>query len=238
MKQFSGFPSKTEYAPIPAAFFSMLLPEITDIAELKTTLHLFRLLIPMKRRPCFVSYSELTADISLLTSIRSETTPPIETLRRALEMAVKRGTILHLTLDREGIQENIYLLNTKQDRDIVEKIKIGELHLPHLEVKSTAEISTETHPNIFTLYEENIGVLTPMIAEDLKEAEKLYPESWIKDAFKEAVKANKRSWRFVSFLLERWTTEGKKDGTYRRDSAKNTDPDKYVKQKYGHMVRR
>jgi hypothetical protein len=31
MKQFTGFPIKTEYAPVPAAFFSALLPEITDI---------------------------------------------------------------------------------------------------------------------------------------------------------------------------------------------------------------
>lgn len=237
MKQFSGFPSKTEYAPIPIAFFSTLLPEITDIAELKTTLHIFRILYRKKGYPRLVSLSELAADIGLLTSIRSGNTPPDVTLKHALEMAVKRGTILHLTLDREGAKEDIYLLNTKLDKDIIEKIKSGELHLPHLEAKSTAEVNTETHPNIFALYEENIGVLTPMIAEDLKEAEKLYPESWIKDAFKEAVKANKRSWRFVSFLLERWATEGKKDGTYQRN-LKATDPDKYIKGKYGHLFQR
>jgi DNA replication protein len=237
MKQFSGFPAKTEYAPIPAAFFSSLLPEITDITELKTTLHLFRILYRKKGYPRFTSYNELAADIGLLSSISSGITPPDETLHRALEMAVKRGTILHLALDRDGVKEDIYLLNTKQDKDTIEKIKSGELHLPHLEVKQGSKVSTESHPNIFTLYEENIGVLTPMIAEDLKEAEKLYPESWIKDAFKEAVKANKRSWRFVSFLLERWVTEGKKDGTYQRN-LKATDPDKYIKDRYGHFFQR
>ena len=37
--------------------------------------------------------------------------------------------------------------------------------------------------------------------------------------------------------LERWSAEGKDDGTYRGD-FKKTDPDKYIKGKYGHMVRR
>jgi DNA replication protein len=237
MKQFTGFPAKNEYAPVPAAFFSALLPEITDIAELKTTLHLFRILIPSKRRPCFATHRELASDTNLLLSLRVGNTQPEEILHRALDMAVKRGTILRLALNRDSVKEEIFLLNTKQNRDIVEKIQSGELHLPHLEVKQTMEVNTEPQPNIFTLYEENIGLLTPMIAESLKEAEKLYPESWIKDAFKEAVKANKRSWRFVAYLLERWATEGKKDGTYQRN-LKATDPDKYVKDRYGHFFQR
>ncbi|MDO9334689.1 MAG: DnaD domain protein [Dehalococcoidales bacterium] len=237
MKQFTGFPIKTEYAPVPAAFFSALLPEITDIAELKTTLHLFRILIPMKRRPCFVTYRELASDANLLLGLCVGNTQPEETLRRALDMAVKRGTILYLALDRDGVKEEIYLLNTKQNSDTIEKIRSGELRLPHLELKQGTEVNTEPQSNIFTLYEENIGLLTPMIAEDLKEAEKLYPESWIKDAFKEAVKANKRSWRFVAFLLERWATEGKRDGTYQRN-LKATDPDKFIKGKYGHLFQR
>jgi len=237
MKQFNGFPTKTEYAPVPAAFFSVLLPEITDIAELKATLHLFRILYRKKGYPRFASYNELAADSSLLLSIQAGTAPPPETLRRALDMAVERGTILRLTLDRNGETEDIYLLNTKQDRDAVEKIRSGELHLPHMEVRQVSKVDSETQPNIYTLYEQNIGVLTPMIAEDLKEAEKLYPESWIKDAFKEAVKANKRSWRFVAYLLEHWATEGKKDGTYRRN-LKATDPDKYFKDRYGHFFQR
>jgi DnaD/phage-associated family protein len=80
-------------------------------------------------------------------------------------------------------------------------------------------------------------MLTPMVAEELKEAEKLYPQDWIGDAIKEAVNQNKRNWRYISAILERWSTEGRGDGTYRRD-FKKTDPDKYIKGKYGHMVQR
>ena len=39
------------------------------------------------------------------------------------------------------------------------------------------EVITEKSPNIFTMYEENIGLLTPMIAEELRDAEKTYPEA-------------------------------------------------------------
>jgi DnaD/phage-associated family protein len=79
-------------------------------------------------------------------------------------------------------------------------------------------------------------MLTPMIAEELREAEKLYPETWIRDAIKAAVNQNKRKWSYISAILERWSAEGRSDGTYQRDSK--TDPDKYIKGKYGHMVRR
>jgi len=40
MKQFTGFPAKMQFTPLPNFFFSTLLPQISDIAELKTTLHL------------------------------------------------------------------------------------------------------------------------------------------------------------------------------------------------------
>jgi DnaD/phage-associated family protein len=237
MKQFHGFPSRTEYTPVPGVFFSALLPGISDIAELKTTLHLFRFLYRKKGNLRFVTCRELASDASLIASLREGDKTPEEALRHALDLAVGRGTVLHLALERHGITEDIYFLNTQRDREAVARIQNGEIHLPELEIKPLAtEVSNEPQPNIYALYEENIGLLTPMIAEELKEAEKLYPEQWIKDAIKEAVKANKRSWRFVAYLMERWATEGKKDGTYQRD-LKTTDPDKYIKGKYGHIVR-
>ncbi len=97
-------------------------------------------------------------------------------------------------------------------------------------------VAAEEQPDIFTLYEENIGMLTPLIADELREAEKLYPENWIKDAIKEAVSLNKRNIRYIVRILEHWLAEGKGDGTHRRYSK--TDPDKYIKGKYGHMVQR
>jgi len=237
MEQFEGFPAKTQFTAVPNIFFSRLLPQISDIAELKTTLHIFQTLYRKRGYPRFVTLRELLGNKSLISSFKGATSPPDEVLRHALEMAAKRGTIIHIALDRDGTAEDIYFLNTESDRQVVAKIQNGELNLSGLRAKEPALIETEELPDIFTLYEQNIGMLTPMIADELRDAEKLYPQTWIREAIKEAVSRNKRNWKYIAKILERWSAEGKDDGTYRRDSKK-TDPDKYIKGKYGHMVRR
>ena len=122
-------------------------------------------------------------------------------------------------------------------RQIVAKIKNGELNLPGLKAREQTCPETATEPpNIFTLYEENIGLLTPMIADELRAAEKLYPEIWLRDAIKRAVKENKHKWSYIQAILERWAAEGKDDGTYQGNSK--ASPAKYFKQRYGHMVKR
>jgi DnaD/phage-associated family protein len=237
MNEFNGFPARMEFTPVPNIFLSNLLPEITDAAELKLTLHLFRLLYFKKGAIKFVTFNEMVNDAGLMVSIKTSDGSPEETLRQVLAAAVQRKTILHIAAE-DGNREDIYLLNTETNRETAEKISNGEIHLTGLEMKRISpEILTEKQPNVFTLYEENIGLLTPMIAEELRDAENTYPESWIKDAIKEAVNAGKRNWRYISAILERWETEGKSDGTHLRD-FKKTDPDKFIKGKYGHAVKR
>ena len=238
MEQFKGFPAKMQFTPLPNLFFSTLLPQINDITELKTTLHLFSAIYHKRGYPRFITNQELIVNKSLMSSLKEATKPPGEALRDALEMATRRGTVLHIVLDRDGVAEDIYFLNTDYDRQIVAKIQNGELILSGLKAERETCIDIEEQPDIFTLYEQNIGMLTPMIAEELREAEKLYPETWIKDAIKEAVNQNIRKKSYILAILERWSTEGKSNGTYQRDSAKKEDPDKYIKGKYGHIVRR
>jgi len=134
-----------------------------------------------------------------------------ETLRQALNSAVEHGALLHSTLNINGVLEDVYSL--------------------------TDDSRQPPAINIFALYEQNIGIITPMIAEELKEADKLYPPQWIEDAFKEAVTLNKRSWKYIARILERWASEGKDSGEYKRDIKKD-DPDKYIKGRYGHLVQR
>ncbi|MFC2052359.1 DnaD domain-containing protein [Chloroflexota bacterium] len=239
MKQFNGFPARMQFTPIPNLFFSSLLPQISDITELKTTLHIFWSLYGKRGYPRFTTFRELLGNTSLISSLRGGEKPPDEVLGKALEMAVKRGTILHIVLVMEGTREDAYFLNTESDRRAVAKIENGELALAGLKTGGQAypDVEAEPLPDIFTLYEQNVGMLTPMIAEELREAEKLYPEVWLRDAIKEAVTHGKRKWSYISAILERWAAEGKNDGTYQRD-FKKTDPDKYVKGRYGHMVKR
>lgn len=237
MKPFQGFPTRMDFTPIPNLFLSRLVPQITDITELKTILHIFMSIYSKKGYPRFVSSSELLNKASLLQSLKQTDKPAEEVLSNSLESAVKRGIILHLKADCNGKPEDIYFLNTQSDRQAMERIKSRELNLPGFEAKAIPVAQTEELPDIFTLYEDNIGMLTPIIADELKEAEKLYSHTWIRDAIKKAVNQNKRKWNYISAILERWSAEGRSDGAYRRDSEKE-DPDKYIRGKYGHMVRR
>lgn len=236
MKQFNGFPARMEYTPVPSVYIGKVLPQITDIDELKITLNIFRLLGYKKGSPRFFTYKELTEDTTLISSLSASEDQPDEALKHGLKSAVSHGTILHLVPDGSG--EGIYFLNTEENKEVISKIQSGEIILPGLDVqRASLEVIKEKQPNIYTLYEENIGLLTPMIAEQLKDAEKLYPEEWIRDAVKEAVNAGKRNWRYISAILERWATEGRSDGTHLRH-FKKTDPDKFSKGKYGHVFKR
>jgi len=76
------------------------------------------------------------------------------------------------------------------------------------ETKRTVQIEVE-RPNIFVLYEQNVGLLSPLIAEELKDAADHYPMDWIETAFREAVQHNKRKWSYIRAILRRWETEGR-----------------------------
>jgi DNA replication protein len=238
MNDFEGFPARMQFTSIPNIFFSSLLPDIDDIGELKTILHIFEMLYRKRGYPRYVTIRELLGNKSLMASLRQTDKPPEEALRQALETATRRGVILHLPLTGEKGTEDIYLLTPESQRQVVAKIEAGEIKLSGLRAKEPAYVEAGAPPDIFSLYEQNIGMLTPRIAEELLEAEKVYPAQWIGDAIREAVSQNVRKWSYISAILERWASEGRGDGTHRRYPAKKEDPDKYIKGKYGHMVRR
>ena len=104
-------------------------------------------------------------------------------------------------------------------------------------ITTESGIIPQQRPNIFTLYEQNIGMLSPIITDELKEAEKHYPAQWIEDAFKEAVDLNKRNWRYISRILERWAAEGKIDGKPGRHTKAESDPEEYYR-RYGHLLKK
>jgi DnaD/phage-associated family protein len=66
-------------------------------------------------------------------------------------------------------------------------------------------------PNAFRLYEQNIGPLTPLIADQITQAIRDYPADWIEDAIGEAVAYNRRSWRYIVRILENWKATGRRE---------------------------
>ncbi len=236
MSRFQGFPARTEYVSVPGAFFSRLLPEIGDPNELKATLAVIAALYRKKGYPRYISLNELLGDAALMGGLKGEG-PPEARLRRALDMATERGTLLSLSIEDAKTSENIYFLNDEAGRQALAKIASGEMKITGVKAGPRPEVPGEPAPDIFTLYEQNIGMLTPFIADELREAEKLYPPAWLRDAVREAALHNKRNIKYVSKILENWAAEGRSDGTYQRHNQE-TDPDRFIKGKYGHMVRR
>jgi DNA replication protein len=234
MKGFSGFPAgKVHFTPLPNLFFSKLLPAIDDLAELKVTLHIFWLLHQKKGYPRYVSQRELEADGVLMGGLKETGQEPEERLGQALERAVARGTLLHVTARRGDERDDWYFMNTDVGRRTVDKILRGELELEAIVTPNEVRLEVE-RPNIFVLYEQNIGLLTPLIAEELRDAEKTYPADWIEEAFRIAVEHNARHWRYVRSVLERWATEGKDSEKAGRGAEKHRR--RYIEGKYADYI--
>ena len=79
-------------------------------------------------------------------------------------------------------------------------------------------------PDIYTLYEQNIGPLTPILSERLREAAKLYPAAWVEEAFAEAVNYNRRSWAYVARILENWAADGRERQSDRDRARTKPEP--------------
>ena len=206
---FSGFTSSTLYTPVPNPVFGPILEQIQDLAELKVTLRGLWLFHRKRGALKAVSLDEFLADRSLLRGLRSEGKDAGEEVRRGLRLAVTRGTFLTHQLDGT---KPVFLLNTEAGRRTLAHLDAGEAEVP-LEIGDgpAGDVPNLDRPNIFALYEDSIGSLSPLLAEELKEAEARYPESWLREAFRIAAAENKRSWRYVSGILRRWAAEGREN---------------------------
>ena len=208
-----GFPSGTAYTPVPNQVFGPLLEAITDIGELKCTLRVFWLLHNRKRAPRYLTASEILADPVLCRSFPFSEEPTKDTILRGLRLAVERGTLLKDRIGEEQDREDVYVLDDAPGRRTLEKLeKDASGRGKPRRARSAPPEEPATRPNIFTLYEENIGLLTPILADRLREAEGLYPDPWIEEAFEQACAYNKRSWGYIETILKRWRDEGKDDG--------------------------
>ncbi|HLQ35664.1 MAG TPA: hypothetical protein VK457_23500, partial [Chloroflexota bacterium] len=183
MKPFTGFPNAKDVVVLPLAFFDQLLPQMDDLAELKVLLHIVALLQKQKGWPRCVSRSQLQHDELLQHSLAAmgDLRSLEDVLDHALERASQRGSLLRLTVHDGEQAEEWFLLNTERGRALLRDLKgsgeeASELR-KRLGTSETAAIDV-SRPNVFSMYEQNVGLLTRMIAEELMEAEATYPEVW------------------------------------------------------------
>ncbi len=181
---FAGFDERETFTPIPDSFFR-LLGEIDDLEELKVSLYaLWRM-------------GRADGSVHFLRPIDFQAV--VAQPRAGLERAVRRGILLVAQHDGQPF----YFLNSPRGRAAVQALEQG-LWQPG----SLPPPPPPSRPNLFQLYEENIGPLTPILADALKDAEQTYPADWIAEAIEIAVKKNKRNWKYVEAILKRWKVEG------------------------------
>jgi DnaD/phage-associated family protein len=219
MVGFPGFPDKKlRMTQVPNLFFSDLLPYIDNLAELKVTLYAFWSLSQKEGSLRFLKLVDFLNDKLFMKGLDQNQNRALEVLNTGVEFAVARGTLLHVVADTADGTVDLYFLNSEKGRAAVQGIKNGEWRpLPDEAEPITL---TAERPNIFVIYEQNIGSLTPIIADQLRDAEKTYPSGWTEEAIELAVHNNVRKWSYVLAILERWRQEGKRDGISRRDSQK------------------
>ena len=224
-KPFIGFEeSKKGFTGIPDQFFSELLPVITDINELKLVIYLLWSVYKQGDFGVAFTVENLLVDRKMTNGLMGADIDVRQALVDALQKALK-DSILIKSINPDG--GTFYFINSPRGRDAAEKTGKGlKTSAPPA---GSASLDAE-QSNIFQLYEENIGPLTPLVADMLRDAQDTYPSEWIREAIEISVQNNVRRWKYIETILTRWQEEGR-DGTNQRDNQE--DYRRYLKGKYG-----
>ena len=248
---FAGFPPGARETPVPSAFFTRVLPRLTDAVELGLALYIFYLLHRKQDELRFFTRDELAAEGDLALFLERACGDPAHppdgpasqadrrraALEKGLTALVGAGFLLPVSVEGpDGVRE-VYFLNAAADRRAAERFRSGELKVGPWRPLPEAE-PVEPRRSIYALYEENIGPLTPLVADELREAEELYPQEWLRPAFETAAALNKRSWRYVARILERWAAEGPDYAQAGGDTEKGPRRPGQLSGRYRGLVRR
>ncbi len=219
MNKFKGFTHSETFTQLPDGFFHHLLKEIQDADELKVTIYFLWRIEHMDgpfRALCETEFDAKDMGLSL------------EETKSGLEKAVKRGSILKSTHDADVF----YFLNSPRGRAAAEAFVKGQWR----ESAKILSAPPMERQNVFKLYEENIGPLTPMIADMLKEAEELYSDEWVADVIEIAVTNNKRNWKYCEAILKRWKEEGTHGQKDKQNAGKGSE--RYTKSEFEEYLKR
>jgi DNA replication protein len=241
---FPGFATpQARLVAVPEEFFVRLLPQLDHLGELKLLLHVFWLLTNREAEQRHVAEQELYDDPALLQSVRAgQSRPAADLLREAIERAVTRRVLLRVQVNDAGAPQVWYFLNSPAGRRALATARVATLPaadgLPPAgpPAPPAATALQADQPTIFSLYEQNVGLLTPLIADALRAAEERYPAGWVRDAIREAAERNRRSWRYIQRILERWETEGRGDASHRDGPCPPANADRYTRGRYGRLV--
>lgn len=186
----------------------------------------------------------------------------VRTLRRYLDELVKSGLIRRYVngdstfIDFPNFPKHQLGLRKSQESasqipPFTTELKRGESVLAPTQIKTKVETKTKEESvmdkitinkeSVLDVYKKEIAglreeeSLNEAVEGDIEDAIRRFTAPWVIDAIQEAVKRNRREWPYTVGILKNWKRYGKDE---HRRSIKKIDPDKYIKGKFGHMVRR
>lgn len=235
VRKLSAFPRGVQFTPIPNPLLSGLLEEINDVFELKTIL---RAIWAIHRKPGpipFIRIGDLSSDRTM-SKVLNDVGDRLEIkIRQFLQSAVARGILLEVIENEKDLKSDDsdnakYVLNIEPIRQAINKngLTTNEniLHEP---------IQGEDQPNLstgaFRAYEENIGPLTPLIADRIRDALLEHSDTEIIDALRIATESNVRNWKYAAAILKRWSSEGRNERENYGKSERNiktTSSDEFI----------
>ena len=195
IKSFAGFTSAETFTQIPDSFLR-LMNEIEDVAELKITLYAIYRIEHIEGNFRGLGEADFESEVLGLS---------VEQIQHGLKKCLERQTLLKSSNEAQ----TFYFLNSPRGRLSAEAFANGQM--------KSAQSYVPNKSNVFKLYEENIGALTPLIADMLREAEKNYPHVWFEEAFEIAVSRNVRNWKYIHAILSRWKENGKDESRNSKD---------------------
>ena len=200
--------------PVPRSLITDILPAMTDLNELHVVLAMLRLVLEAGDVSAPFEESTFVRDRTLRDALRVVGSGNSADYRIAtgLDLAVGRGVLLRFRTIEDQHERVWYTIATPEAKSAIDRMLQGESLPPRSlwEGDSAPRIEPE-RPTVFRLYEQNIGLLSPIIADQLVRAMERYPREWIEDAIGEAVAYNRRNWRYIQRILQNWATTGRSE---------------------------
>ena len=221
-RSIKGFPLPDDFATtrVPNALLGRVLSTVDDPDEIKLILRAIWLLEHQRGYPRYITRDDLRRDRVLSVAITDQ--PDFD---RSLNSAIEHGVFVEAT-----INGNICLMfNTESARRASIEVSSTTDNLKKDDNGWEAPAASTGSADAFRAYEENIGILSPMIRQSILAALEDFTDEDITHAIRIAVENESRSWSFVAGVLRRWARDGipheRTDGTARGESERGRIPE-------------
>ena len=121
------------------------------------------------------------------------------------------------------VTNSVTIGHTKPEERREEKSRIDK----EIDIDTEPEVDTK-FAEVADIYQSNIGIITPILREELIEIADVFPVKWFKMAVKEAVTHEARNLKYVKVILDRWKVEGFKVGKKVESISTEADRSKYA----------